>query len=316
IDADERVIGGLPEAVREQLANPRIVGLTVKFRPATGFTFYREPRLFRRHEKIRFRGVIHETHLPDLYEVARKERRVIEHSELELHHLGYDGDISHKHPRNLPLLEARVRADPSHVYSWWHLGQTLAALERYDEAEAAWRQGLEVVRGHEGSPSVGCLPYLALLGHGLSHRGTFDPALWEEAMARYPDHPTLAWLAARHRIDGRQWHEAIPWLERLVATDLDEPVARQFATEERLFQDWAPSSLALCYFHLGRYEEAAELYRRLEAKRPSRELEIKRQLAERRARHIAKSPAAKSPAAKTSAAKTPAAKTPAGHADE
>ncbi|MEM7586725.1 MAG: hypothetical protein AAF560_25270, partial [Acidobacteriota bacterium] len=75
-------------------------------------------------------------------------------------------------------------------------------------------------------------------------------------------------------------------------------------------------SLALCYFHLGRYEEAAELYRRLEAKRPSRELEVKRRLAERRARHIAKSPAAKTSAETTPAEKTSAAKSSAGHADE
>ncbi len=283
IDADERVIGGLPESVQAQLANPGIVGLTVKFRPVTGFTFYREPRLFRRHEEIRFRGLIHETHLPDLYQLAARERRVIEHSELELHHLGYDGDISHKHPRNLPLLEARVREDPGHVYSWWHLGQTLTALGRHGEAEAAWRQGLEVVRAARGTSIVMCLPYLALLGHQLSREDRFDADLWEEASSRFPQHPSLLWLKARHLVAQRRWDEAIPLLKLLVATDLEEQVARQFATEERLFRRWAPEALATCFFQLGRYTEAAEIYRRLEAEFPGRELTVKRQLAESRA---------------------------------
>ncbi|MEM7352348.1 MAG: glycosyltransferase [Acidobacteriota bacterium] len=287
IDADERLTSGLPPSVRSQLEEPRIVGLTVKFRPATGFTFYREPRLFRRHEAVRFRGVIHETHLPDLYQLAARERRVIEHSELALHHLGYDGDISHKHPRNLPLLQARVRQDPGHIYSWWHLGQTLAALERHDEAETAWRQGLEVIRAAPGTSIVMCLPYLALLGHQLSHKEYFDAGLWEEALARFPGHPSLLWLKARHLVSGRRWAEAIPLLEPLVATDLEEQVARQFATEERLFRRWAPEALATSLFHLERYAEAAEIYRRLEADFPSRELAVKRQLAERRARRAA-----------------------------
>ena len=282
IDADERVVGGLPPGFRDQLRDPHLVGLTVKFKPATGFTFYREPRLFRRHQEIRFRGVIHETHLPDLYQVARREKRVIVHSDLALEHLGYDGDISHKHPRNLPLLQARVREEPGHVYSWWHLGWTLDAMGRPDEAEEAWNKGLDAVRRAWGASSVRSLPYLALLGHQWARDGDYDQDLWTEAWQAVPGHPTLLWLKARRLIGRNQWFDAIEPLEDLTKVDLDEEVARQYATEEQLFLQWVPASLALCLFHCERYDEAAALYGELERRFPGEEYRVKKRLAELR----------------------------------
>ncbi|MEM8994354.1 MAG: glycosyltransferase [Acidobacteriota bacterium] len=287
IDADERVVGGADGAFRAQLRDPGLVGLTVLFRPATGYTSYREPRLFRRHPDVRFRGAIHESHLPDLYRLAHKERMTIGHSTLALHHLGYDGDISHKHPRNLPLLEARVREDPDHIYSWWHLGQTLAGLGRPEEAEAAWREGLAASRRAAGAPVARYLPHLALLEHALLHRGVFDRDLWREAWGLAPGLPTLLWIRARHRLGGRRWREAADDLEAILATPRDGVIARQYAVEERLFTVLAPSALADCYFQLGRYADAERLYGGLAAvdvagesgASSAREFEVKARLA-------------------------------------
>lgn len=298
IDADERVIGGDDDAMRAQLDDPRLVGLTVRFRPATGYTFYREPRLFRRHPDVRFRGAIHESHLPDLYRLAQRERRTIGHSELALHHLGYDGDISHKHPRNLPLLEARLREDPDHIYSWWHLGQTLAGLGRHDDAEAAWRRGLEASRRADGAPVARFLPHLALLDHLRLHRGIFDRELWHEAWDLAPGLPTLLWLRARDHLEVRRWPEAMADLKAILATPYDGEIARQFAIEQRLFTALAPAALADCYFQLGRYAEAETLYGQLAAagrgqtgghavrpdEPPAQEFEVKRRLAAARRR--------------------------------
>ena len=283
IDADERVHGGRPESLLKQLENRRLVGLTVRFRPATGYTFYREHRLFRRHPEVRFRGVIHETHLPDLYRLAHRDSLQIAHSELALEHLGYDGDISHKHPRNLPLLEARLREDPDHVYSWWHLGQTLQGLGQEDEAGRAWESGLEASRRAGSTSGVMVLPYLALLDRTASQERRLDETLWQEAFERFPSHPQLLWLRALARIDREQWTAAVTDLEALLATDLNQPVADQLATEERLFQREAPLRLAHCLLRSGRHAEAAAVYQKLEEEEGMAEVAVWRQLAEIRA---------------------------------
>ncbi|MEM8962535.1 MAG: glycosyltransferase [Acidobacteriota bacterium] len=292
IDADERVRGGRPDSLSKQLEDRSIVGLTVRFRPATGFTLYNEHRLFRRHPDIRFRGVIHETHLPDLYRLAGRDGLHIEHSELALDHLGYDGDISHKHPRNLPLLEARVRDDPDHVFSWWHLGQTLEGLGRSEDAATAWRQGLEASRRDGGGTGIMILPYLALLDRTAKLERRLDESLWREADERFPRHPRLLWLRALARIDDEEWAAAANDLEILVATDLEQPVAAQLATEERLFLTEAPLRLAHCLFRLERYAEASTLYRCLEDEQGMEEVTVWRRLAEIRARrHATETPA-------------------------
>ncbi|MEM1180515.1 MAG: glycosyltransferase [Acidobacteriota bacterium] len=290
IDADERVVGGADAAFRTQLEDERLLGLTVRFRPATGYTFFREPRLFRLHPDIRFRGAIHESHLPDLYRLASRERRTIGHSELALHHLGYDGDISHKHPRNLPLLEARLKKDPEHTYSWWHLGQTLAGLGRHDEAEGAWRRGLEASRKASGAPVGRFLPHLALLNQSMDRREVFDSELWHEAWRLAPGLPTLLWLRARHHLAQRRWPEAAADLEAILDVPRGEEISRQFATEVRLFEILAPAALADCYFQTGRYAEAERLYRQLaEADAGGRagEFEVKERLAASRRRRTA-----------------------------
>ena len=293
IDADERVVGGDGPAFRSQLEDDMVVGLTVRFRPATGYTVYREPRVFRRHPEVRFRGVIHETHLPDLYRLAQRERKVVQHSELALDHLGYDGDVSHKHLRNLPLLRARVREDPDHIYSWWHLGQTLAALGRAEEAVDAWQEGLKVARKSPGAQAARYLPHLALLEYEGAEGERFDEELWQEAVRFAPGHPLLLWIRIKHRMRAGRWADAIVDLETLVATPFEEEVARQFAADERLFQAAAPEALATCLFRIGRFDRAEELYRQLAELVPGREFEVKRDLAAIRARRVSDGPPAR-----------------------
>src|SRR5690606_23075717 len=109
-------------AVRRALEDPGAVAGLVRFRVQSGFTAYWEYRLFRNHRGIRFRGAIHETIVPDIQaRVDAGEGRVIE-TDLEIDHLGYDGDRTRKHRRDLPLLERAVRADPGRAYLWHALG--------------------------------------------------------------------------------------------------------------------------------------------------------------------------------------------------
>ena len=141
IDADERL--RLPDGGKvSNYIDAAAVANYVRFRPKTGFTRYREPRLFRRDPRVRFVGAIHETMISSLTEICTREGLAIVPSRVEIDHLGYDGDQSHKHPRNLPLLEMAVQTEPDRIYYWYHLAETLAALGRTESALEAAARGL------------------------------------------------------------------------------------------------------------------------------------------------------------------------------
>ena len=283
IDADERVVGGAPPGFRDRLRETDLVALTVRFRPSAGHTRYRENRLFRRHPQIRFRGVMHESHLPALGELLNQGGYRTGNSELAIDHLGYDGPMERKHRRNLPLLEKRLASDPTHVYSWAHLGDTLMGLGRGEEAEAAWLKGLEVVRAKQITSTLDSLPYFALI-RAQRGRGADVSPLLEEVWHRFPFHPQVRWLRAQDLMSRGCHEEAAELLRDLAAIDSSDVVSLQVAHDERLFDVWAPESLGLCLFRLERYGESAQWFAKAAAAEPSPERQARLRIAQARAR--------------------------------
>lgn len=283
IDADERLRDAERSAVEAVLADLTAVAHTVLFRPQTGMTRYREYRIFRNDPRIRFRGVIHETMLPGIHQVAASDRLRIGHSQFGVDHVGYDGDQRRKHLRNIPLLRARLANDPAHAYSWHHLGRALAALGDVAGAVSAWQRGIEVVRGKSRSEGVDSLPYVAMIGHLLQQRA--NPAvLLAEAEQRFPRSHLLAWLGGRALMAAGRFEEAIPIFQRLVAIDASTFCDAALAYDVRMFGVWSYESLALCHFRLGRFQESAAYYARALAEAPDDpEYRVKRDLALARA---------------------------------
>ncbi|MEO8669240.1 MAG: glycosyltransferase family 2 protein, partial [Bauldia sp.] len=115
IDADERL--SVPEGHRldEGLSDPGLVAARVGFFPRVRSTPYRELRLFRNDPRIRFEGAIHETIVPAIDALIDLGGRVSQ-SPAEIRHLGYEGDLSHKYRRNLPMLRAAAIAEPQRLY--------------------------------------------------------------------------------------------------------------------------------------------------------------------------------------------------------
>ena len=146
IDADERLAPAERRAVRAALDRPELVAAKPWFRPRTGYTRYREYRLFRNDPRIRFRGAIHEKVSIDIHRVAGETGRLIGEVELLIEHLGYDGPQDLKHRRNLPLLQAELAENPDNPYNWHHLGRILEALGDEAGAADAWSRGVETVR--------------------------------------------------------------------------------------------------------------------------------------------------------------------------
>jgi len=283
IDADERLVEFDRAEAERLLAARDHACYTVLFRPQRGFTRYREHRIFRNRPELRFRGVIHESLIPALDELVAREGARIGASAIGLEHDGYDGDIRHKHPRNLPLLEKRLAQDPAHVYSWAHLGTSLLGLGDAEGAEQAWRRGLDVVRSRAATTAADGLPYLHLANF-LLDCGRDATELLDEACRRFPDNYALLWLRARTLVEAARYREAMPLFARLAAIDPDALGDGPMAFDRSIFGANAHAALGLCAFRLGMYDQSAAHYARAETLAPDDVgIRAKRVLAEGRA---------------------------------
>jgi glycosyltransferase involved in cell wall biosynthesis len=283
IDADERLQPVAREALERLLDDPDRIAYRVLLHPFEGSTPYREYRLWCNDPRIRFQGVIHEKVIPAIEAVAAVEGRQIADCELALDHVGYDGDQTRKHRRNLPLLRRQLAAEPDNAFNWRHLAVVLSALGQSREAEEALWQAVELARAVKRPDRHASIAYSDLV-RMLHERGVDVRPLLEEALNRYPDNWLLVWTRARLEIDAGQPAEALHWLDRLAAVDIASLPDAGVAYDERLFGAFAQAARGLCLLRLGRNAEAAEAYRSAEAAEPHTcEHAVKRQLAELRA---------------------------------
>jgi tetratricopeptide (TPR) repeat protein len=273
IDADERLVEFDREEVDGLLADAAHICYTVRFRPTTGYSRYREYRLFRNRPDLRFRGLIHESILPALDELCADGRLRVGESAIALDHLGYDGDLGHKHRRNLPLLRARLERDLEHVYCWDQLGLTLQGLGDPVGAEAAWRRAIEITRSARQRQPVDSLPYLHL-GGALLDRKENAEAVLAEGCHLFPENHSLTWLSARQRLESGQYAAAMPLFARLAAIDGDSLTDGSIAFDISIFGAQAEAALGLCAYRLGRLAESADHYARAMTLAPD-DLEIR-----------------------------------------
>ncbi len=270
IDADEYVSAVDRSAFFEQLHDSHLGALTVKFRPATGKTRYREMRVFRNHPDVRFTGAIHESHLSQLNFYLNVTGKQSAHSELALDHLGYDGPQDHKHTRNLPLLKNRVESTPEHIFSWVHLGATYAGMGEPEKAGDAWTQGVERVRNKVRRLPRDCLPYLAMLHH-REQAGLELDELLAEALALFPDNLGLHWIHACQLVNQKAYAQAIDVLLPMSNVDAKNYIEPVFAYDQRLFSVWVHNALGICYFHLDQPASAEHHFTIVEKAEPTRE---------------------------------------------
>ena len=141
IDADEQMVLDQPGRLSHYIEE-HWIGAYVQFRPKSGYTRYKLPRLFRNDHRLRFVGNIHETILPTLTSISELEKRPIGETRVKLNHFGYENFGIEKHFRNLPLLELATRNNSSRTFCWYHLAETLYALGRKESAIEACYDGL------------------------------------------------------------------------------------------------------------------------------------------------------------------------------
>lgn len=267
IDADEQLDPVDPALVRRELEEADdAVSLLVRFRMRPAFSPYREYRVWRHRDDIRFRNRIHETMVPDIERVAASGLAIRPSEHLSLTHFGYEGDQQRKHRRNLPLLEAQVVDDPTRCYLWNHLGDVRAALGDGRGALEAWGRGIALIRANGLVDRTDVLCYAGYCLH-LIDQGHDVAPLINEIQALAPWYRTIDWLAAcNHQTQGRH-HDAIPHLRTLVATPAD-PVDDSLAYNNAMFTDWAWAGLAESLASIGNLAEAAQVWSQAAVARP------------------------------------------------
>jgi len=276
VDADERVRPADSEALAAWLSSDECVAYRVLLHPHATATPCREYRLWRNDPRIRFVGVIHEKVVPAIRSVAEADGRRVRSCDLVIDHLGYDGDQSAKHRRNLPLLRAQVEAEPDNVFNWRHLARVHFALGHTEEGEAALERALDAIRSTTAPAPVGALVYAELVDR---HRGTpRAKRLIADAMTTYPQDPVVVWSRAGLALDDGEPELAMHWLDRLLEPDgfsLDDAMSY----DRRLFDSWPHAARGLSLFRLGRFDAAAGAYRAAERAEPDlAEHRAKRQL--------------------------------------
>jgi tetratricopeptide (TPR) repeat protein len=284
IDADERLLAPDRSLLRRMLADDTKAAWRLRLHPRLNWTAYAELRLFRNDPRIRFRGVIHERVHADVNAVCRSDGRQIGLSELSLNHVGYEGAQTHKLGRNIPMLRDYLAREPTRVYCWWHLGEMLRLQGDIEGALRSWRNGIEVVRAQppDMTSTSDSPPFVSLIVL-QSERNEAVGELLREALALFPRHLILQWIAAKLAIEAGDEETARPILERLAAIDAESFFDPDIAYEKPLFSHLSREALALCHFRAGRFPDAARWYRAAAGAAPDpAACELKARLAEAR----------------------------------
>jgi tetratricopeptide (TPR) repeat protein len=262
IDADERLEIPDREAYDRLLADDSKVGWELRLHPRVGWTAFSKLRLFRNEPRIRFQGVVHEKIEPSAEAVAHADGLEIGTCDLRVVHVSSESDRDAKSSRYIPLLRRQLASQPDNFYCWWHLGECLRLSGDEDAASAAWSAGLSQLRdiGPGSRKLADSILYLTLIKLQMD-RGESSEVLIAQAMADFPDHLALQWLAARRAAERGDFEAAQPILEKLLAIDADTFFEPRLAYDKALFRDLPAQMLALCHFRTGRFDEAARLYR-------------------------------------------------------
>lgn len=286
IDADERLLGAERERVRALLQGAPEIAFRVLLRPDSHSTPYREHRLWRNDPRIRFAGRIHEKVTPAISAISRTDRRPIGDCDLLLEHTGYEGDQTHKHVRNLPLLRAQLEREPDNLFNLHHLARVLDGLGEGEQALVVLSDAVELARRRPRDP-LGVLSFTDLV-RARRERGEDVGELLMEARARYPENKLLWWVQAAVLISARRYEEGLALLDRLVAVDVAALPDEDVAYDARIFGEFAQEARGVCLFALDRFAEAAEAYDRAVRESPDNTVyRARRALAHGRARRAA-----------------------------
>jgi len=284
IDADERVVEHRRSYLEALLSDTSQVAFRVLLKPRLDSTPYREYRLWRNDPRIRFEGVIHEKVVPAIHRVAADDRCGVGLADILLQHVGYEGDQTSKHRRNLPLLRRQLAAEPDNLFVWHHLARVLEGLGEADEAEEILERAVDVARAKSFNDPFGVLAYADLVRRRLQRGAEVGPLL-SEARVAYPANCLLMYLEGQDLIARGAYEDAIDRFDRILRFDPTQVPADSPAYDESLLGELPHDGRGFALFKAGRYSEAADAYHAAAVLAPSNSAyAVKLKLAQARAR--------------------------------
>jgi tetratricopeptide (TPR) repeat protein len=180
-----------------------------------------------------------------------------------IQHLGYEADQSAKHDRNLPLLTRAVEDDPDRVYYWWHLGETLAAVDKPQEAETALQTAIETAHrtGDRLSRIQAALAFQSLARLLLNPARPADAdAILDEGLAMRPGDPVLRFPKGPALVHRKRYDDALNVLVGLLLKEPESFFDPDTSYDLRVFGEWAYELMGLAHFRAGQYEQACLSY--------------------------------------------------------
>jgi tetratricopeptide (TPR) repeat protein len=219
--------------------------------------------LFRRDPRIRFSSAIHETVHPAIAAVCRSDGLAIATADVGIDHVGYEGDLTHKHHRNLPMLQRAVKDTPERVFLWVDMARSLAGLGQSEESEAACRRAIDLAAGDPDPKqrNDGALAWECLISLYLEREPQRAADIAQQAIESYPDNHALAlaWANANFRAGGDA--DVLPVLERLIAIDPETFMDPLTAYDYRIFGEWPFDLMGGVHARLGQRVAAAQAFR-------------------------------------------------------
>jgi tetratricopeptide (TPR) repeat protein len=220
-------------------------------------------RLFRNHPAIRWEYRVHEQILPAIL----RQGGVLHHTEIAIIHAGYqDTALRHrKEERNLRLLRMDEADRPDDPIVLFHLGWTLYALGRSEEALPILSRSLQ--RTSPSAPPVRKL--YALLARTQRRLGHKDEALalCAQGLQRFPDDPELLFLEGLVRAQSGDLGGAESCLVRLLEQRPEPYMAAGVDPEWNGVK--ARYNLGVVYRDQGRSAEALAAFQAVVAEQPA-----------------------------------------------
>jgi glycosyltransferase involved in cell wall biosynthesis len=255
IDADEELVMKDIHAMRAVVRDAsNVMAFGLRMHTQANWTPYHDYRMWRHRDDIRFTGEIHESTMTGIMRVASETSRILQPTEIDILHHGYEGDLTAKHRRNLPLLLAELKVHPEKINLWNHLGRVHLALGRPDLAEQAWRTGIERIERVGPLTRFDVHVYGSLADY-LIASGRDAQTVLDRGRELDPTFKTFTWLQVRQHMRRGDFEAALAGADELLAIGRDGTADDGTAYNLDMFDAWPRAARIDCLFELMRFDE-------------------------------------------------------------